>query len=218
VSPAPVEAVLFDLDGTLLDTAPDMGGALNELRAENSLEPLPAAQIRPHVSHGATALVQLGFPRATPEEFAKLRERFLVLYSQRVAVETQPFEGTLTLLEMLEQKQMPWGIVTNKPAWLTEPLLNALGLRERAGSVVSGDTFPERKPHPRPLLHAAAELGVQPHRCIFVGDAERDVRAARAAEMRALVARFGYIDATEDVAAWAADGCIDNPMQVLDWL
>src|SRR5690606_10698170 len=131
---------------------------------------------------------------------------------------TQPFEGALSLLDTLERMRLPWGIVTNKPAWLTDPLLNALGLRERAGSVVSGDTFPERKPHPRPLLHAASELGVSPGRCIFVGDAERDVRAARAAEMRALVARFGYIGAAENVAAWAADGCIDNPMQVLDWL
>lgn len=211
-------AVLFDLDGTLLDTAPDMAAAINALRAEHSLPPLPFASIRPFVSHGATALVRLGFPQAPEAEFDVLRERFLSLYRGCLAEETQLFAGMAELLATLEQARIPWGIVTNKPTWLTEPLLEALQLRERAAALVCGDTFAERKPHPRPLLHAASQLAVAAQSCIYVGDAERDVRAARAAQMRALVARFGYIGPTDRIEEWQADGCIDAPLEILNWL
>jgi phosphoglycolate phosphatase len=211
-------AVLFDLDGTLLDTAPDMVGAINALRMEEQLEPLAFISVRPFVSHGANALVRLGFTEASEVEFNSLRERFLALYRERLANETALFDGADRMLHTLEDAGVPWGIVTNKPAWLTEPLLEALELRTRARSLVCGDTFPERKPHPRPLLHAASELGMAPRQCIYVGDAERDIIAARAAGMRSLVARFGYIGPSEDVHAWSADGYIDSPGDVLNWV
>jgi N-acetyl-D-muramate 6-phosphate phosphatase len=213
-----VTAVLFDLDGTLLDTARDMAAAMNALRAEASLDPLPFESVRPYVSHGATAMVRLGFPSIPEPQFNMLRERFLILYRDCLTEETQLFEGMTELLGALELAGIPWGIVTNKPAWLTEPLLDALQLRERAGSLVCGDTFPERKPHPRPLLHAAAELAVAPESCLFIGDAERDIKAARAARMRALIARFGYIGPADRIDEWLADGCIDSPLEILDWL
>lgn len=211
-------AVLFDLDGTLLDTAPDLARALNNLLIEQSREPLPFAHIRPFVSHGSAALVRLGFPHAPEPEFIALRDRLLTLYRAQLAVETKLFDGMSELLSRLESAGLPWGIVTNKPAWLTEPLLESLALRHRAGTVVSGDTFPERKPHPRPLLHAATELGVDAAQCVYVGDAERDILAAKAAGMRALVARFGYIGADDTPDAWPADGWIDSPLDVLEWL
>jgi N-acetyl-D-muramate 6-phosphate phosphatase len=212
------KAVLFDLDGTLLDTAPDMTCALNSLLAEQGLEPLAFAIVRPYVSHGAVSLVRLAFPEAREEEFNRLRERFLAIYRGCLADSTRLFEGMPELLTTFERVGIPWGIVTNKPTWLTEPLLEALGLHTRAGSVVCGDTFEERKPHPRPLLHAASEIGVAPADCLYVGDAERDIRAARAAEMRSLIARFGYIGPADDIAAWSADGCIDSPHEILQWL
>ena len=211
-------AVLFDLDGTLLDTAPDMVAAMNALLVEQRLAPLPFASVRPYVSHGANALVRLGFPTIAEDELNVLRERFLAIYRECLAEETALFAGMPELLGALERAEVPWGIVTNKPTWLTEPLLEALGLRGRIGSLVCGDTFPERKPHPRPLLHAATELGIAPEKCVYVGDAERDIVAARAARMRSLVARFGYIGPADDIDSWAADGCIDSPLEVLDWV
>jgi len=211
-------AVLFDLDGTLLDTAPDMTSALNRLLDEESLDPLPYASVRAFVSHGAAALVRLAFPTAPEAQFNLLRERFLNIYRGCLADSTCLFAGFPELLATFERRGIPWGIVTNKPTWLTEPLLEALGLHARAGSVVCGDTFAERKPHPRPLLHAAAAIGVAPENCLYVGDAERDIRAARAAQMRSLIARFGYIGPTDNIASWSADGCIDSPHEILQWL
>jgi phosphoglycolate phosphatase len=213
-----VAGVLFDLDGTLLDTAPDMGGALNELRVEQGLEPLSAATIRGHVSRGAAALVRLGFPGLSEAERAVRVERFLTLYRNRVSLETRPFPEVPAVLDRLEARGMPWGIVTNKPTWLTDPLLLALGLSRRARVVVCGDTLPERKPSPLPLLHAAARLEIAPDRCIYVGDDLRDMQAARAAGMPGIGARFGYIDSAEKLDEWPADGWIDSPMQVLDLL
>jgi phosphoglycolate phosphatase len=211
-------AVLFDLDGTLLDTAPDMGGALNEMRLSAGLAPLPAASIRPWVSHGAAALVRLGFGDCPPPVFETLRLRFLEVYAARLARETTLFEGGDALLEALEDARVPWGIVTNKPGWLTEPLLEALGLRARAAVVVSGDTLPEKKPHPAPLLHAAARIDRAPDRCIYVGDAERDMVAARAAGMPAVLAAFGYIDPTARSQEWPHVARIERLDELLPWL
>lgn len=211
-------ALLLDLDGTLLDTAPDMGGALNLLRAEHGLEPLPAQVIRPVVSHGAMRLVALGFPEATGDAFEALRLRFLELYAANLATGTRLFPGFEGVLEQLESRGLPWGIVTNKPGWLTDPLLAALGLDRRAACAVSGDTLAERKPHPLPLLHAARLVGVEPERCVYVGDAERDIQAGRAAGMTTLVAAYGYIPASEDPLHWQPHGMVSTPAELLPWL
>jgi N-acetyl-D-muramate 6-phosphate phosphatase len=211
-------AVFFDLDGTLLDTAPDMVGAVNALRIEQSLDPLPFERVRNQVSHGATAVVRTAFPHASEADFLALRDRFLALYRPRVAQESRPFPGVAAVLDALENDGIAWGVVTNKPAWLAEPLLEALGLRTRAVTVVSGDTLPEKKPHPRPLLHAAGHARAAPGDCIYVGDAERDVIAGRAAGMRTLVACFGYIGPMDDPRAWPADGWLDSPGDMLAYL
>jgi phosphoglycolate phosphatase len=211
-------ALLLDLDGTLLDTAPDMGGALNRLRVEMGFDPLPLAAIRPVVSHGALRLVSLGFPEASGAEFERLRLRFLELYSQNLAEHTRLFPGVEAVLDELERIGLPWGVVTNKPAWLTDPLLTTLGLYARAGCVVSGDTVAERKPHPLPLLHAAGLVGVAPERCVYVGDAERDIQAGRAAGMITVVAAYGYLSAEDDPGSWQPTGIIDEPAQMLEWM
>ena len=211
-------ALLLDLDGTLLDTAPDMGGALNRLRLEHGLEPLPAQVIRPVVSHGAMRLVALGFPEATGEAFEALRLRFLELYAANLATGTRLFPGFEGVLGQLESRGLPWGIVTNKPGWLTDPLLAALGLDRRAACAVSGDTLAERKPHPLPLLHAARLVGVVPERCVYVGDAERDIQAGRAAGMTTLVAAYGYISSGEDPMQWQPHGMVSSPADLLPWL
>jgi N-acetyl-D-muramate 6-phosphate phosphatase len=213
-----LRAVLFDLDGTLLDTAPDMVGALNALRREHSLAPLPFEAVRGAVSHGAARVVKLGFPDADPEGFAGLQRRFLEIYRGALSLETRLFPGMDQVLQALAQSGVKCGIVTNKAGWLTEPLLDELGLRARFACVVSGDTLAERKPHPKPLLHAAALADVPASACIYVGDAERDVQAAHAAAMPALVADYGYLQPDEDSAAWGADGYLNEPLDLLDWI
>jgi phosphoglycolate phosphatase len=211
-------AVLFDLDGTLLDTAPDMVGALNALRAEESLAPMPYDAIRSAVSHGAARVVKVGFPDANPESLTKLQQRFLEIYRGALSRETRLFPGMDEVLDALANWHIKSGVVTNKAAWLTEPLLAELGLRTRFACVVSGDTVAERKPHPMPLLHAAALAEVAPGECIYVGDAERDVQAAHAAAMPALVANYGYLRADEDSTTWGGDGYLKRPLDLLDWL
>ena len=203
-------AVLFDLDGTLLDTAPDMAGALNQLRSEEGRGALPFAMVRSLVSHGSGALVSLGFPGVVGSEFEALRAR--------LSLETQIYDGIQEALVHLESMDILWGIVTNKPGWLTEPLLEDLSLRHRARVVVSGDTLAERKPHPAPLLHAAGKLGLAPRHCVYVGDAERDVLAARAAGMKVYVALFGYIPENERPRDWPAEGWLESPLDMARWL
>lgn len=211
--------LLFDLDGTLMDTAPDMGAALNNLRAEHKLPPLTQDRIRPHVSHGVPALLKLGFgmePQDT--RYAEMRSRYLAIYQAGLARETRLFHGVEPLLEKVVKEGYAWGIVTNKPGWLTEPLLDAFGLRSRAACVVSGDTTARRKPHPEPLLHACTLCGVAAVDSVYVGDAQRDVEAAHAAGMRAIVALYGYLGEDEMPAAWKADHMIKHPLELLDWL
>jgi phosphoglycolate phosphatase len=214
----PLRAILFDLDGTLLDTAPDMVGALNTLRRDEGLAPLPYDLVRSGVSHGAARLISTGFPHASDAAAAALLSRYLDIYRGTLSAGTRLFPGMDEVLDALESRGLKSGIVTNKAAWLTEPLLEQLGLRTRFACVVSGDTLPERKPHPSPLLHAARLAGVSPGDCIYVGDAERDVQAAHAAGMPALVANYGYLQADEDSAAWGGDGYLEQPLNLLDWL
>jgi 2-phosphoglycolate phosphatase len=215
---ANLRAVLFDLDGTLLDTAPDMVAALNALRMEEALPTLPYETVRSAVSHGAARVVKVGFPEADGEALAKLQQRFLNIYRGALSRETQLFPGMDAVLTSLAGRGLKLGIITNKAAWLTEPLLQELGLRPLFACVVSGDTVAERKPHPLPLLHAAMLAGVTPSECIYVGDAERDVQAAHAAGMPALVANYGYLRADEDSSLWCGDGYLRRPLDLLDWI
>lgn len=214
-----LRTVLFDLDGTLADTAPDLAAALNAVLAESGRDPLPYEAIRPVVSHGATALIRLGF-RLPPEDptFARLRRRLLDVYEANVAAHTRLFPGMEDLLDALEARGYSWGIVTNKPAFLTQPLVTALGLQERAVCVVSGDTTPNKKPHPEPLYYACRCAGSEPRECVYVGDAERDIRAGREAGMKTLVALFGYLAAEDRPQTWGADDMVDHPLAILDWL
>lgn len=214
-----VRAVLFDLDGTLVDTAPDMGAAVNQLRIEHGMEPLEMARIRPWVSHGSRGVLKIAFGIETDaENYIELRDRFLALYEKRLSAETKLFPGMQEVLDTLHANGIRWGIVTNKPAWLTDPLLVDLNISPPPGCAVSGDTTPHHKPHPEPILFACRQLEVEPADTLYVGDAERDIQAAHAAGMPALAARYGYLQAHEDPREWNPDGCIDAPLELLEWL
>lgn len=216
--PVAIKGVLFDLDGTLLDTARDFFEALNALRAEERLAPLPYEKVRSQVSHGGHALVRLSFGTLPEPEHLVMWKRLLDIYRRQLARHTRLFEGGGEMLDELERRGLRWGIVTNKPGWLTEPLLKELGLDTRARAVVSGDTFPERKPHPRPLLHAAQVMGVAPVECVYVGDAERDAQAAQSAGMYSLIAGFGYLSEEDRADQWYQHGWLDAPLDLLAWL
>jgi phosphoglycolate phosphatase len=213
-----LRGVLFDLDGTLLDTAPDMAAALNRLRIEEGLEPLPFAQLRPLVSHGAPRLLKFAFDDPQADRYETLRKRFLDFYRSALAVDTCLFAGFDPVLAAIERAGLRWGVVTNKPGWLAEPLLAEVGLAARCACLVAGDTLAERKPHPLPLLHAAGLLGLSPGECVYVGDAERDVQAARNAGMIPLVAGFGYLGDDDDPAAWQAEAVFSRPAELAEWL
>lgn len=211
--------VLFDLDGTLLDTAPDLAFALNRVRSEQGLDALAFETIRPAVSHGSVGLLRVGFDiRPGEARFEDLRRRLLEIYRDHLAVETRLFPGMDEVLRTLEARGMGWGVVTNKPGWLTEPLLGQLGLAQRAVCVVSGDSTAKRKPDPEPMLHACKLSGSDSRACVYVGDAERDIEAGRNAGMKTLVALFGYIGANEDPERWRADALLHEPADLLRWL
>ncbi len=210
------QAVLFDLDGTFADTAPDLAAALNKVRQEQGLPALPFEQIRPVVSHGGIALIKLGFahiPDNSPE-FENLRQRLLDIYKNNLSQLTRLFDGMDELLSELENSAIAWGIVTNKPSWLTDPLMAQLGYSQRAGTIVSGDTTKERKPHPEPLFHACREINRQPEHCLYVGDAKRDIIAGKRAGMKTLGALFGYIEADDNPESWGADALIQHPQEI----
>lgn len=214
-----ITAVLFDLDGTLIDTAPDMAAALNRLLLEENHRTLPFERIRPEVSKGSLALVKLGFGNELAEtRLRELQQAFLEKYSEAICVESCLFDGLGSLLEELEAEHIPWGIVTNKPAWLTEPLLQQLNLFHRSACVVSGDTLPRRKPYPDPLLHACRLMHKPPEECVYIGDDERDVVAGNAAGMRTLIAGYGYLGEDETPINWGADGMIDGIGSLRQWL
>ena len=208
-------AVLFDLDGTFADTAPDLAAALNQVRATRGLAPLPLAALRPMASHGARGLLQVGFgigPDAA--EFEALRAEFLAAYAAAICVHTRLYDGIQALVDALAQRALPWGIVTNKATVLTTPLLDALALRPAPGCVVCGDTAARPKPAPDPLLHAAALLGVDAAACVYLGDDLRDMQAARAAGMTAAAVAYGY-GAGSAPQAWGADLVLAHPRELL---
>jgi len=211
--------VLFDLDGTFADTAPDLAYALNRVLVARGQPLRSLDDVRPHASHGSQALIRFGFD-LTPEdeEFAPLCRELLEIYLEHVDYHTRLFPGMDELLESLEQQAIPWGIVTNKPARLTNPLMHGLGLNRRAGCIVSGDTTAHSKPHPEPILHACRRIGRPPEACWYVGDAQRDIAAGRAAGTRTLVALFGYLGEQDRPADWGADGMIEQPADILEWL
>lgn len=209
--PVRAGALLFDLDGTLLDTAPDMVAALNALRTEEGLPPLPFEALRPFVSHGARGLVEAGFPDVPPVLHDPLRLRFVHRYREALSGGTRLFPGCEALLARLEAAGVPWGIVTNKPGWLATPLLQDLNLGTRTACLVAGDTLSVRKPDPAPLFHAAKLLGLAPETCVYAGDAERDIQAARGAGMRAIAVGWGYYAPGEDPAGWRPDAIAATP-------
>ncbi len=213
------EAVFFDLDGTLADTAPDFVRCLNLQRQLHDLPPLPAEQIRAVVSNGARALVQLGFDLA-PEapDFQERHSELLDLYRDNLAVETRLFPGMVDVLAWLEARTIPWGVVTNKPRSFTLPLMEGLGLLERCGSVVCPDDVSQRKPHPESLFMACKEVGAPAAGSVYVGDHLRDIEAGRAAGMRTVAARYGYIADPEEIPSWQADHIIDHAGELIRWL
>jgi len=213
------QAVLFDLDGTFADTAPDLALAMNELLREQGLAPLPLSLTRPYTSSGARGLIEVGFGVGPEDEsYAALRERFLDLYGANVCVHTSPFQGIPELLDALEARRIPWGIVTNKSSRFTDPLMRELGLTGRAACIVSGDTTARIKPAPDSLLYAAKILKLPPSACLYVGDDLRDVQAARAAGTGILAVAYGYLGAEGDPHAWSADAVIAHPSEVLNFL
>ncbi len=212
-------AMLFDLDGTLADTAPDLAYALNRTLEHFGHAPLPYAKIRPVVSHGGVALTQLGFGIPPEAPGFEERRRFLLdVYAENLCRETALFAGMAEVLSGLEARAVRWGIVTNKPAWLTDPLMAAMRLDGRAGCIVSGDTCARRKPHPEPILHACALLGCDPRRAWYVGDAGRDMLAGKAAGCTTVGALYGYLHPADPPDAWQSDLMISDPGQLFELL
>ena len=211
--------VLFDLDGTLVDSAPDLAGAGNEMRLQRGLPALPYEQLRPMVGSGARGMVGAAL-RVTPDDpdFAALRDEFLARYEARLTRETRIFDAVLPVLAALDSASIRWGIVTNKVARYTHPVVQGLGLASRAAVVICGDSTPHSKPHPAPLLEAARRIGVAASGCVYVGDDLRDVQAGRAAGMRTIAAAWGYLGLGEPISAWNADAVIDSPSELLQWL
>ncbi len=214
-----VETVLFDLDGTLVDTAADLGSALNAMRGRRGMPPLPEKLTRPQASHGFQGLIQLGFGVGQGHpEFPALRQEFLEIYAANLTANSPLFPGMAEVLDALEVRGIKWGVVTNKPARYTEPLLAHLGLMRRAACVVSGDSCEHSKPHPAPMLHACRIVASDPESCLYVGDAARDVEAASAVGMPTLVALYGYLGDEDRPQEWGAAGYIHTPAGLLDWL
>lgn len=206
-----VRAVLFDLDGTLADTAPDLVAAVNKVRIDRGMPPGPYETLRLQASHGARGLIGSAFGVA-PEDaaFASLRDAFLANYEAALCVRSQLFDGIPALLAALAERGLPWGIVTNKAARLTDPLVKLLGLADGAACVVSGDTTPHSKPHPAPLLYAAERIGIAPARIVYVGDDLRDIQAGKAAGMATVAAAYGYCGDSLAPAQWQADAVVER--------
>ena len=212
----PIRALLFDLDGTLIDSAPDLAGAANDMRRARGLEPYPLAHFRPMVGAGARGMMGRAFDIGPQDEaFATLRDEFLQRYEGRMTRETRVFPAMQATLRVLSERHVRWGIVTNKAARFAEPLVQALHLMPPAAALVCGDTTAHAKPHPEPLWEAARRLALAPAECAYVGDDERDVQAGRAAGMTTVAVRWGYLGLGATIETWGADHLADMPDDLL---
>lgn len=214
-----VQAVLFDLDGTLIDSAPDLGAAVDKMRVDRGLPSLPSSDYRPMAGAGARGMLGVAFGM-TPEHanFSAMREEFFCNYEQCLTQNTYIFDGVLGLIAQLTLRELPWGVVTNKSERFTLPLTRAMSLFASARTVISGDTTPHAKPHPAPLFEAARQIGIEPSRCVYVGDDERDIVAGLAAGMKTVAASYGYLGQKADPAAWGAHATINSPAALLQLL
>ena len=214
-----IRAVLFDLDGTLIDSAPDLAAAADKMRTDRGLPSLPYALYRPLAGAGARGMLKVAFDM-TPDhqDFMTLREEFFANYEAAMTVHTYVFDGVVDLIDHILLRPMPWGVVTNKMARFTDPLTAAMPLFASARAIVSGDTTPHPKPHPEPLFEAARRLGLPPQVCLYVGDDERDIAAGRAAGMPTVAATYGYLGEKTDVSSWGADLSVDSPNKLLQLL
>ena len=214
-----IQAVLFDLDGTLIDSAPDLGAAADKLRTDRGLPSLPLDLYRPLAGAGARGMLKVAFDMDTSHpDYDALREAFFRNYEAAMTERTYAFDGIAELLQALQDKGLRWGVVTNKMARFTDPLTQAMPLFASASVVISGDTTPHAKPHPEPLFEAARRLGLSPSHCVYVGDDERDIVAGRAAGMPTVAARYGYLGEKADVSTWQADWQIQAPLDLLQIL
>jgi phosphoglycolate phosphatase len=214
-----IDAVLFDLDGTLIDSAPDLGAAADQMRVRRGMPSLALDAYRPMAGSGARGMLAVAFGM-TPQDpqFEVMREEFFCNYENCMTQRTYAFEGVQEMLQQLTLAGLKWGVVTNKSARFTEPLSRAMSMFATAGAVISGDTTPHAKPHPEPLLEAARRLGLEPARCIYVGDDERDIQAGLAAGMGTVAADYGYLGEKADTAAWGAHARIKLPIDLLKLL
>ena len=214
-----VEAVLFDLDGTLIDSAPDLGAAVDKMRTARGLTSLPLEHYRPMAGAGARGMLGLAFGMA-PEhpDYEAMKEEFFVNYESCMTERTRIFDGVVSLIDSLVAQGLPWGVVTNKSNRFTDPLTAAMPLFSTAGAIVSGNTTPHAKPHPEPLFEAARRMSVDPSRCVYVGDDERDIMAGRAAGMHTVAARYGYLGEGADVSRWGAHAEVNSVIEILKLL
>ncbi len=216
---AKYDVVFFDLDGTLVDTAPDLAYALNQVLEEQGKHPLPYEAIRAVASHGSAGLLGLAFGiRPDDAEYASLQERFIAIYQANLTRASTLFPGMESVIDALEKSGIPWGVITNKPAYLTDPLMAGLGLNSRAACIVSGDTTANSKPHPEPMLHACKLTEADPAQCLYIGDAQRDIEAGRNANMHTIVACYGYLGDHDKPESWQADAMIQHPSELSQWI
>ena len=214
-----LKAVLFDLDGTLIDSAPDLAAAADQLRTTSGLPSLPMATYRPLVGSGARGMLKIALGMGPDHPgFDDHKEAFFKAYEARLTESTTVFDGVVEVIQRIEARGLPWGVVTNKSERFTRPLSQQLSLLANAGVLISGDTTPHAKPHPEPLLEAARRLRVDPAHCVYVGDDERDVQAGKAAGMRTVVAQYGYLGQDADVMSWRADHLASTPQEILNLL
>ena len=215
----PVSAVLFDLDGTLVNSAPDLAFALNSVLEEQGREPVPFEDIRPVAGHGSRGLLGLGFG-ITPEDerYPALQQRFLEIYQANLSRETALFDGMEKVLNTIEEQGMKWGIITNKPSFLTQPVVDALGLSDRTNCIVSGDTTTHSKPHPEPMLYACDIINTPSEQCLYIGDAKRDIDAGKSVNMQTIAVRYGYLGKYDIIEDWQSDQIIEHPHEILQWI